>query len=233
MKNLIKTALTVILVIATVQVMNAQIKGSMHDLSSSGPSGGVHASTTQICVFCHTPHSQSATQYLWNRDDTSSVSYTMYSSPTMQQTATAPGDASKMCLSCHDGTVAYNSLINNPGSGVGTPISITTSNKMSGWDSLGTDLSNDHPIGIAYPTSGSNSGFNNATPGGTYIVGEVGNNAYVKNSGETIELPLSGSTVGSATVECTSCHNPHNPSNGEFLRYKNTGSQICLTCHNI
>ena len=222
MKNLIKAALTVMFVMAAMQVTNAQISGSAHDLSTTG--GDVTSSTTQKCVFCHTPHSQSATQYLWNRT-ASTAGYTMYSSPTMEQTISSPGDASKRCLSCHDGTVAYNSLINNPGSGAtGTAITMSE-NTMGGWDSLGVDLSNDHPIGMNYSTS--------QTADAGLRAGADGSgtkNATVTNG--TVILPLSGHTYANATVECTSCHDPHNTTGvTEFLRVPNTGSQICLTCH--
>ena len=39
------------------------------------------------------------------------------------------------------------------------------------------------------------------------------------------------SSAATATVECASCHNPHNNSLGNFLRKANTGSAICLSCH--
>lgn len=33
------------------------------------------------------------------------------------------------------------------------------------------------------------------------------------------------------SVECASCHDPHNPANGNFLRKANKGSALCYTCH--
>ncbi|MBI5196127.1 MAG: cytochrome C, partial [Nitrospirae bacterium] len=30
---------------------------------------------------------------------------------------------------------------------------------------------------------------------------------------------------------CGSCHNPHDNSNGTFLRVTNSGSGLCLKCH--
>lgn len=32
-------------------------------------------------------------------------------------------------------------------------------------------------------------------------------------------------------IECSSCHDPHSP-NAQFLRVRNDGSALCLTCHN-
>ncbi len=36
---------------------------------------------------------------------------------------------------------------------------------------------------------------------------------------------------GQPTVECASCHDPHTPNNGVFLRVSNQGSGLCLSCH--
>ncbi len=33
------------------------------------------------------------------------------------------------------------------------------------------------------------------------------------------------------SVECASCHDPHTPNNGTFLRLSNAGSGLCLSCH--
>ena len=110
------------------------IVGSNHDLSTKG------YGTTQICIFCHTPHNalNTAGVPLWNHAS-STATYTVYSSPTMNATVGQPGASSKLCLSCHDGTVAVDSY----GGRTGT-VTIT------GGANFGTALSNDHPIGITY-----------------------------------------------------------------------------------
>lgn len=205
-------------------VAQTSILNSKHDLSSGSTSGGPKStSTTEVCVFCHTPHSQSSTTVLWNRT-ASAATYTVYSSPSMEQTVPVPGSASKNCLGCHDGTVAFNSLLNNPGSGVGTAPTMSA-NAMTGWDSLGTNLSNDHPVGLVYATS-------QATDGYLRAASLVGTKVGVTNG--TITLPLVGTTTANATLECTSCHDPHGAGAGTsiFLRKPNTGSQICFVCHN-
>ncbi len=228
MKNIIKSAVVLLGVLIAAQISTAQIRNSYHDLSSSGGQTIKSTNVDEVCVFCHTPHSQSSTTVLWNRT-ASAATYTVYTSPSMEQTPGQPGNASKNCLSCHDGTVAFNSLLNNPGRGVGTAPTMTAS-KMSGWDSIGVDLSNDHPVGFVYQTSYSSevtsgdNGLRTAALSGTKVV--------VSNSG--ISLPLEGSAVATATLECTSCHDPHKTGAGHptFLRVANTGSQMCFTCHN-
>jgi len=37
--------------------------------------------------------------------------------------------------------------------------------------------------------------------------------------------------VNSPSVECASCHDPHTPNNGTFLRVSNNQSGLCLSCH--
>ncbi len=73
----------------------------------------------QVCVYCHTPHGANDTidAPLWNRTNAGN-SYTVYDMPLQSgQTPTQPGVSSLTCLSCHDGTVAIDSVVNMPGSG--------------------------------------------------------------------------------------------------------------------
>ncbi|MES1981640.1 MAG: cytochrome c3 family protein [Pseudomonadota bacterium] len=37
--------------------------------------------------------------------------------------------------------------------------------------------------------------------------------------------------VTGPSVECATCHDPHTPNNGTFLRVSNNGSGLCLSCH--
>src|SRR5690349_467702 len=88
----------------------ADIRNTKHNLSATGP-GTLKATTeTQVCVFCHTPHgaTQGVTP-LWNRQ-LSNQTYTTYTSSSLDANAIQgsldqPGGSSKLCLSCHDGTL--------------------------------------------------------------------------------------------------------------------------------
>lgn len=142
--------------------------------------------TNEICIYCHTPH-QSDTSLstqgvpIWNRNMASqATTYNMYDSPTYDATTDiTPSGVSKACLSCHDGTVGINQLMNNRGSGLGTNPSndaagekITNApggNKrksetpnISGNEGdvpyLGTDLRDDHPISMDYLSARSPNG---------------------------------------------------------------------------
>ena len=162
------------------------------------------AGNTQICVYCHTPHNASVdnTTALWNRADISTTNYTMYSSPTLDMTvAASPAGVSLACLSCHDGGLATDSLLNNP---------VANGTDFLG-NSLGTDLSNDHPVSLTYDATQDPTGFH----------------AAVNN--QVNGLQLFGATGDQ--VECGTCHSVHDDTNGSFLRMSNAGSALCLACH--
>lgn len=149
---------------------SAQIAGTKHNLGTGRVSGvtmdgtrtNEFSGTAEICVFCHTPHGSdtSAAVPLWNRTMAAPTSYTTYNSlgTSSLDGATAPvGSVSLACLSCHDGTQAMNTVINQPGSGL-TNTSYAgswsgdrhTAGAVNGIANLGKDLRNDHPIGIQY-----------------------------------------------------------------------------------
>lgn len=209
----------------------AQIRNSKHDLSFSS-TATVRTTTSgynEVCVFCHTPHSKQSTSLLWNRT-ASTATYTVYSSPTMEATVPQPGGVSKNCLSCHDGTVTYASIVNNPSSGGGTPPAFSGTGKMDTVTAavpagLGTNLSNDHPIGFVYSTHrGTDAGLRTETISGSKVT--------VQATSPARTLPLYGTTAGTATLECGSCHNPHSVSGVPmFLRVSNSNSELCFTCH--
>lgn len=141
----------------------AGIANTKHNLGSGGTGVNKFSGTAEICVFCHTPHGAdtSAAVPLWNRTLAAPSTYTTYNSlgTSSLDGATAPvGSVSIACLSCHDGTQAMNTLINQPGSGLtnaafglGTWTGANqTLGKINTVANLGTDLKNDHPIGIQY-----------------------------------------------------------------------------------
>ncbi len=111
-----------------------QIANSAHDFSGDGWN-----TEGEQCNVCHTPHNAAASvSPLWNHTVTS-ASFNPYASSTLDATVPTPDGASKLCLSCHDGTVAVDSYGGATGA---TSIS-------SGAD-LGSDLTNDHPISFTY-----------------------------------------------------------------------------------
>lgn len=160
----------------------AGIANTKHNLGSSPNAGNGGAGwnftngTTEICVFCHTPHGadSSAAVPLWNRTIDSSITYNTYASlgtSTLDSASTTVGSVSLACLSCHDGTQALNTVINSPGGGTTGEVAVgtgpfhpnvvppnsggffefTSMSDVSGeMIYLSTDLRNDHPISIEY-----------------------------------------------------------------------------------
>lgn len=187
----------------------AQVAGSLHDLS---------AGVDEICVYCHTPHNGDTTSPapLWNRiGATAAGAFTMYDSPTIDMviSATGPQGVSLACLSCHDGVTAYNSIIRGTSTMVGTPN--MTTDGVNAFNIIGLDLGNDHPVSVTY----------NVTLAGT--TGEF--NAAAGTPAKVGALPLYGAL--NDQVECATCHNPHDTTNGKFLRASNVQSALCTTCH--
>ena len=145
------------------QAAVAQVVNSKHDLSSGSTSPNnasiKSTSTTEVCVFCHTPHGANSAAPLWNRSPPTAgtlATYTYYDKTTSgsmdspNATSTTIGLQSTMCLSCHDGATALNLLINSPGPGLSTVPTMGAVNMSSLFGSLGVDLSNDHPVGVQY-----------------------------------------------------------------------------------
>jgi len=127
-------------------VAMAGIANTKHNLGATG-TFNYTTSTTEICVFCHTPHGgdTSAAVPLWNRTLNATSSYTTYSqlgTSTLDSKSTSIGSVSLACLSCHDGTQAMNVVINSPGSGTSGDVNKDGTNFIStasGVDCTATD----------------------------------------------------------------------------------------------
>src|SRR4051812_15204471 len=135
------------LLIPTLSVRAAEsVISSKHNLSVSG-SGDIHATMeSEICIFCHTPHRATAAQPLWNHT-LSDATYTPYNSSTIKAAVGQPSGSSKLCLSCHDGTVALG-MVNSRSRPIEMRNGVTT--LASGSTRIGTDLSDDHPVSFTY-----------------------------------------------------------------------------------
>jgi hypothetical protein len=128
-------------------------------------------------------------------------------------------DPGKGCLVCHSDT--------GSGPGAGSYVNFNMFN-------LGTDLRNDHPIGITFPAPPGSPLEDWHTPAGV----KGASNFFDENSNGRMEKAEIRTYEG--RVECASCHDPHGvPDSGgvifnkTFLRKQNTeGSAVCLTCHN-
>lgn len=214
------TLLVVALTILIPRSAEAQgMLASKHNLSITGPGPVRAVSETQVCVFCHTPHNASPAQPLWNRQ-LSGQTYTPYASGSLQATVGQPNGYSRLCLSCHDGTIAIGSVHNLGGQSATIQMTGTGAGGVmpAGQTLIGTNLTNDHPVSFVFNASLS------------AVDGEL-------VSPSTLTGPIrlyEGTTSGTLdSVQCTTCHDPHLTVNPKFLKKSFTGrsDNLCLTCH--
>ncbi|TAL74943.1 MAG: cytochrome C [Bacteroidetes bacterium] len=198
-----------LIVVTFVHPVSGQLAGSAHDFSSKTWA----PADNNKCGVCHATHNakNEPSAPLWNHQSTAVATYTLYSSPTFNGsgTITNPSASSKLCLSCHDGTVA---LENFGGTTTGTNY-ILTVNKVG--NPTG-DISKEHPISFDYTTA-------LATTDGS-----LNDPSTTAALGGTIATKM----LFANKMECASCHDVHNKYNvAHLLKMANNTSQLCLTCH--
>ena len=176
----------------------------------------------QICQPCHTPHNADITitaAPLWNHQFTTAT-YQMYTSiNTAAGTMGAVIDGtSKLCLSCHDGSVAIGSF----GGQTGT---VYMSGYNNGGANFGTDLRNDHPVSVDYAASLA------AGWGGLRQTSFLYSTYTSPGVYGVTTKAVSSKLDAAGKVQCTSCHGAHSNKLGYQLSMSNQGSAICLICH--
>jgi predicted CXXCH cytochrome family protein len=223
------------------------IKLTAHDLSTAGAGAawgdGMATDTLdRVCIYCHAPHhtltpaaaAAAGINYypLWNHP-LSSRTYLMYQNTdattpeypgSIQHQLNAdltgqPGGVSKLCLSCHDGSVATNAYGFAPAGSRSTGSkNLPASSRFA--IGFGGDLRNHHPIGFNY--SDVAAADDEIWPSTQSLLGA---NTY----GLTI-----GDLLWGGKVECTSCHDVHNTKNEgqKFTWVEDTRSNLCFSCHN-
>ncbi len=191
-----------------VTVASNSIIDTKHNLSITGPGPVRSATEGEVCIFCHAPHhARRDIPYLWNRSD-STATYTPYQSSTLTATVGQPTGASKLCLSCHDGTVALGALLTRPDE---VPFIGGIRFMPEGRAKLGTDLSDDHPVSFVYDSA------------------LAAINAELV---DPLNLPPHVKLDKNKELQCTACHDPHKDTFGKFLVMSNQYSGLCTTCHN-
>jgi hypothetical protein len=207
----------VVLLLAVRVAVAGSIMGSKHDFTMNSWSGG------QICIACHNFSSSNpsvASAPGWDHTMNSAQVYTQYTSTRRAMGASAlpaqtpiglPGERSKLCLSCHDGTIAVDSF----GGGSNGTQYVSDANK------IGTDLRDDHPIGLQYSVA-------DATLYSPDTLITIGSGSTRLN-GKISDLMLF-----SGVMECSSCHDVHNKytigATG-LMKIASAKDAICVTCH--
>jgi len=235
----------------------ANVANSKHNLSATGTGLITTSDDDQVCVFCHTPHGATISPGapLWNRR-LSTQTYTTYTSSSLDAETIAgqlqqPAGSSKLCLSCHDGSLAIgavnvsggqqNVTFNMTGTGAGGEMPAGDGAQTGYTRNLGIDLTNDHPISLTFDTTLAIADGELRDPATSDEIG-------LRSPGVRPMFPLEPTgPANESQMQCASCHDPHLPDTGgeprKFLR-GNRLQQIdpvgafdadndiaCLGCH--
>jgi len=203
--RILVTGLLLLGTLLSARAASPGLRHSKHNLALGDPGKVAVASESEMCNFCHTPHGSVGEKALWSHS-LSTATYTPYTSTTMKAAVGQPTGESKLCLSCHDGTVALGLMHRQKPNASARLASVRMT---PGRAVLGTDLSDDHPVSFSYDA---------ALAAGA----QLKEPALLNN---LVRLDARGQ------VQCTSCHDPHNDANGMFLVQNNYASALCLNCH--
>ena len=219
MKRLLLFAFSMVACSSTALGQNSvisKLRNSRHDFSVSGAATIKAQADDTLCLFCHTPHNAKPAVPLWNHKLSEGYTYQLYQSLTLKAVVPQPqsGDSSKLCLSCHDGTVALGDSVNNgliPFQNVPMDQKLPASSP-SNLAGPGLNLADDHPFSFAPDPA-------------------VNNQIRLPATGDQVKLDHQG------RMQCTSCHDPHNeyvdPVENRFLVKNNSAAAICATCHDL
>ncbi len=241
----ILTGMLFVASLALAYTPGAGIKTTPHDLSLLGGNGANFFGDTaekgakdRICVYCHAPHNTfklaqvDGIDYipLWNHVVTTQT-YNLYSNgannpSSLQHKSDAmiqlgsvgkPGGVSRLCLSCHDGSVAANAY-GQTGKSSSVGAADKTIGAVAGYDKYviggGGDLTNHHPIGMDYDVV-------------------VGTDDEIKAKTSAMGTQTIGDLLWAGKMECTTCHDVHNTKNSgdKFIWIEDTNSAFCMACH--
>lgn len=227
MKKALSLLAAVAVVAMATSAMAADMLASKHNMWSY--TGNNVATTTgtnkEVCVFCHTPHNSAKNRALWNRTK-SNETFKLYTSganasadnwfQSNTKGALHSDSLSLMCLSCHDGVSSIGGLVVNKKGTISLQNDVMDAGVKT---TLGTDLTNDHPINVVYAT----------------VVAALPNKLAADQTAITARatsgLASNAAKLLNGYVECASCHDVHNSANVPFLRDTMAGSVLCLQCH--
>ena len=209
--------IALLIVVLGASIAAAGIANSVHDFRDE-------LGIDQICVVCHTPHNAvdplaNGLDYAprWNHESGSTV-YTLYASVTVDHTPGQPDGSTKLCLSCHDGSIAVD---NYGGTTTGTVYADDSmfdgapGSAVGSARDFGTSLDNDHPVSFGYDA-----------------VAAVDPEILPSSSATPVGGTIASRLLVDGKVQCSSCHDVHDvDGNPHLLVITNQGSELCLTCH--
>ena len=208
-----------LLACASAGAQGTGVAATVHNLSAAGP-GEIRAqSETEVCKFCHVPHNAVVPQPLWSHKLSPVARYDvpLVGRGDSVELPPQPDGSSRLCLSCHDGTVALGDI-----GRARLPMAGVQKLDKGRRGHLGTDLSGSHPVSIPVP-DGAGLGADESSDMATKPL------AVVRADG-IVRLDAKGK------IQCTTCHDPHEDryyQPGRVPRFwvKPTVTEVCLACH--
>lgn len=168
-----------------------------------GQMGGFHSNQEANCKYCHVIEENTNTLKLaWQKSPTNNF-YTAYTSSTLDAQISQPLGSSKLCLSCHDGTLASDN---------------SNTHKLNSTQNFGNDLRKSHPISFKYDSylALKDAGLFDPTSSPSGLGGSIHDDLLIDGN-----------------LECISCHDIHGINGiKSHLVKSNNKSRLCLTCHN-
>ncbi len=187
--------------------------------------GSPHDSSTKQCNICHVFTSEETQIPLWEIT-TGNVSYNLYNSSTNDMKMSPQEQSTTfLCMGCHNGVFSV-LMINT--------LPFLDEENYSDPVSELIDFNKNHPVCFQYEPMKDID--NNKFPPITIIPGNIIRKGIFGLRTGTY-YPLYGPDY--TRFECTTCHNPHYPSNNLvpsqsqelLLRADNSSSNMCKDCH--
>ena len=218
---LLSAVVLALLVLPAANADKGSVVSTVHNLSVSGPGQIRSMSETEVCRFCHIPHNAVVAAPLWGHV----LSKAQYDTPRLRRgrpgesPVPQPDGSSRLCLSCHDGTVALGDVAGEP-----RPIPMAGRDRLGPGDRgfLGTDLSGSHPVSFVLAEGA--------------LGGEEGDEDIGLRSLSQLRSDPDVKVDGEGKMQCTTCHDPHADRYyvpGKVPRFwiKPTIDEVCTTCH--
>ncbi|MFQ5790679.1 MAG: cytochrome c3 family protein [Acidobacteriota bacterium] len=206
------------------RAQQASVASTLHNLSVSGPGEIKSKTETEVCKFCHIPHSAVVPEPLWSHALSQVGQYGVAKirrGGGTAEPAPQPDGSSRLCMSCHDGTVALGDIAREE-----QALPMEGSQRLNPGQNgyLGTDLSGSHPISFEVPDG------DQGLRGGARDMGLRPLSA-IRSDGQ-VRLDKKGK------MQCTTCHEPHSDQyyrSGRVPHFwvKPSVKEVCLTCHEL